>query len=81
MAHATGLTVDVALVSLESGKEVAMRGKEDGIEGMFVGFYAGKENSKSRRYQELQDLLFQIMIRNGFTLGSKKEFWHFEYKG
>ncbi len=81
MAHVTGLTVDVGLVDVKSQKEIEMRDKEDGIEGMFVGFYAQKSDAKSRRYQQLQVLLIEVMTDEGFVLGSKKEFWHFEYDG
>jgi D-alanyl-D-alanine dipeptidase len=79
MPHATGLVVDINLVSLDTGKEVKLWDKADWPEGSFIGFYQYKKDAQSRRYQKLQDLLIKTMLKLGFKLGSKKEFWHFEY--
>lgn len=80
MPHATGLAVDINLIKLSDGAEVEMWGKADWPNGIFVDYYRNKEDEKSKKYQKLQDLLISNMLELGFTLGSKKEFHHFEYK-
>lgn len=79
MPHAKGLSVDVSIVDANSGKEIYMRRGEDGNDALFIDFYKGKEDLESRKYQELQDLLIGIMIKNGFRIGTKREYFHFDY--
>ncbi len=76
MPHATGKSIDVAL--WHDGKKMILHDKEDGINGYFVDFYKQgiKEN---KQYQELQKLLINTMQDNGFRLGVKREYFHFNY--
>lgn len=77
--HSTGLTVDINLVSLETGQEVEMWDKADWPEGIFVDYYRNMTDDKSKRFQTLQDLLISTMESIGLKLGSRKEIHHFEY--
>jgi len=79
MPHSTGLTVDINLISLKTGREIEIWDKKDWPDGIFVGFYRNKTDSKSNSYQKLQDLLINTMLDLGFKLGVKNEIWHFEY--
>lgn len=78
--HALGLSVDVALWDVASEKEIYMRNGADGVEALFIGFYRGKTDEDSVRYQELQDSLAQIMQEKGFRIGKKREYFHFDYR-
>lgn len=80
MPHALGTSVDVALWDLDKNKEVYMRQGEDGLPALFINFYRGKEDEASRRYQELQDYLADIMMCHGFRIGTKLEYFHFDYR-
>ncbi len=74
MPHSIGKSVDVAL--WRDGKKLILHDKKDGISGYFIDFY--KETNKS--YQELQEMLIKIMQDNGFRLGTKREYFHFNYE-
>lgn len=76
MPHATGKSVDVAL--WHDGKKMILHDKEDGINGYFIDFYKQGEK-ENKQYQELQELLIHIMQDNGFRLGTKREYFHFNY--
>lgn len=78
MAHSTGLVVDVNLVDLKTGQEAAIWDKKDWPDGVFMDFYRTKKDPKSKKFQQLQDLLINTMLGLGFKLGIKKEIWHFE---
>jgi len=80
MPHALGLSVDVAMWNATEGKEVYMRKGDDGAPALFIGFYKGKEDPESKRYQELQDDLAELMMRYGFRIGTKSEYFHFDYR-
>lgn len=80
MPHAQGLSVDVALWSLTDNKEVYLRNGADGTDALFIHFYKDKTDADSVRYQQLQDLLIETMIREGFRLGTKREYFHFDYR-
>jgi len=73
MFHTSGKAVDVAL--WKDGKKVILHEKKDGINGYFFGFYKNTNN----HYHELQEMLIGIMQRNGFRLGEKGEYFHFNY--
>ncbi|MBI2676780.1 MAG: hypothetical protein HYX21_02415 [Candidatus Yanofskybacteria bacterium] len=73
MPHSTGKSVDVA--SWKDGKKIILHDKKDGINGYFVDFY----KQSNRSYQELQEILIGIMQNNGFRLGKKREYFHFNY--
>ncbi len=79
MPHATGKTVDVALYDLKENKEIYLRDNNDGVDALFINFYRSKTDSKSQKFQELQDFLISTMLDNGFRLGTKKEYFHFNY--
>jgi len=70
MPHATGKSIDAAL--WYNGEKISLRDKRDGINGYFVDFY----KKKNKRYQEF---LISIMQDNGFRLGTKREYFHFNY--
>lgn len=76
MPHATGKSIDVAL--WRDGKKILLHDKEDGINGYFINFY--KQGDKENKYyQELQEFLINTMQDNGFRLGTKREYFHFNY--
>jgi D-alanyl-D-alanine dipeptidase len=78
MPHASGYTVDVNLYELETGEELELWDKDDWPDGIFTNYYSEKNDPKSKKYQELQNLLIETMLRNNFELGSMSEIWHFE---
>ncbi len=78
MPHSNGRTVDVGLLDLKTGEEVMMRNKKDDPDNFFIGYYRLKNDSESKEYQRIQDLLVDTILSLGFKLGSKNEFWHFE---
>jgi D-alanyl-D-alanine dipeptidase len=78
MPHSTGKSVDVAL--LRNGKKLILHDKKDGIDGYFVDFYKEGKN-KNEQYQKLQEVLLEIMQNNGFRLGIKREYFHFNCSG
>lgn len=76
MPHSTGRSVDVAL--WRDGKKIILHDKKDGINGYFIDFY--KQGSKeNKKYQKLQEFLINTMQNNGFRLGVKREYFHFNY--
>lgn len=79
MPHASGLSVDIALFDKNSGKEVYMRNGEDGTDALFVNYYKDKDGEAAKKYQELQDYLIGLMCAHGFELGTKNEYFHFNY--
>ncbi|MBX4189551.1 hypothetical protein KW785_03095 [Candidatus Parcubacteria bacterium] len=79
MPHATGRSVDVALLDIHTGKEIPMRNKEDGTSALFIDFYRDKTDEQSKHYQELQNFVLDIMRKSGFELGTKNEYFHFNY--
>lgn len=80
MPHALGLSVDVTLYDTNTDTEVQLRNKEDGIEALFISFYRDRHDDSSRRYQELQDMLAALMLRHGFRIGKRREYFHFDYR-
>lgn len=80
MPHAQGTSVDVALWDQKLNKEIYLRRGEDGLLALFIGFYRGKEDEESKQYQRLQDELAARMMRHGFRIGTKREYFHFDYR-
>lgn len=80
MPHAQGLSVDIALWSVVEDKEVYLRNGNDGTAALFTHFYRDKADDASKHYQELQDLLINTMMTQGFRLGTKNEYFHFDYR-
>lgn len=74
MPHSSGKSIDIAL--WRDNKKILLHDKKDGIDGYFVNFY--KQTNKT--YQELQEMLINIMQDNGFRLGTKREYFHFNYE-
>ena len=80
MPHAKGTSVDVALWSLKDNTEVYLRDGKDGIDALFVDFYKDRTDEVSKKYQHLQEWLIDVMQGQGFRLGSKREYFHFDYR-
>ncbi len=78
MPHATGRVVDIALWDPQTNQEVATRDKSHGVQAMFVDFYKNQDDSISKQYQRLQELMIQTMLDSGFQLGEKNEYFHFQ---
>lgn len=80
MPHARGLSVDVAVWDLTTDNEVYLRNGDDGVDALFVDFYKDKTDGLSQTYQELQEWVIDIMQQHGFRLGTKREYFHFDYR-
>jgi len=80
MPHALGLSVDVALFDAKTNSEILMRNREDGIEALFIRFYKERQDKVSRKYQERQDYLAELMLLRGFRIGTRREYFHFDYR-
>jgi len=80
MPHASGKSIDVSLWDEREGKQVDMRNWEDGTDALFINFYKNKTDEQSKKYQELQDFVLEVMMNHGFKLGTKNEYFHFDYK-
>ncbi len=80
MPHASGKTVDIALWDPKTDTEVYQRRPEDGFGAIFINFYKDKTGEDEKRCQELQDFTIATMQNEGFRLGTKKEYFHFDYK-
>jgi D-alanyl-D-alanine dipeptidase len=78
--HAKGIAVDVAIFDAKTNTEVYLRRGEDGTPALFIDFYKEKEDPESKRFQELQEYLIDLMLRHGFRLGTKREYFHFDYR-
>ena len=80
MPHADGRSVDVSLWDPIADREVFMRRGEDGLDALFVDFYKARADAEGRRYQELQEWVIDVMQDHGFRLGTKREYFHFDYR-
>lgn len=80
MLHADGKSVDIARWDPKTDSEVYMRNGEDGTDALFVDFYKNKDNEEDKRYQELQEWVIGILQEHGFRLGTKREYFHFDYR-
>ena len=79
MPHAKGKSVDVALFDIKKNDFIPLRKNEDGVDALFINFYKDRTDEEGKRYQELQDLVINTMLSNGFKLGSKNEYFHFDF--
>jgi D-alanyl-D-alanine dipeptidase len=79
MPHAAGKSVDVSLRDKETDEEVFLRNVADGTNAMFVDFYKNKTDEASKKYQDLQEFVISAMLAHGFKLGTKNEYFHFDY--
>ncbi len=80
MPHAEGKSVDVALWDTKENKEVPMRRTEDGVDALFVDFYKNNKSEENKEYQELQEWVIGVMQDQGFRLGVRREYFHFDYR-
>ncbi len=80
MFHASGKSVDVVLWDFKKGEEVQMRDCNDGVPAFFYGFYEDMKDEKARMYHELQTLLKVAMFQAGFEFGTKREYFHYNFK-
>ena len=80
MPHATGRSVDIALWDPKTDSEIYMRKGEDGTDALFVDFYKDRVDEEGKHYQELQEFVIATMQSHGFRLGTKREYFHFDYK-
>jgi len=79
MPHASGKSLDATLWSIEKDEEVWLRRGDDGTDALFYGYYADEDDEQSKEYQRLQDLLVRTFLDNGFKLGTKNEYFHFDF--
>lgn len=77
MIHASGRVVDIDVTKLD-GSAIQFRAGEDGIPAHIYGYYQGKHDACSQRFQRHQDLLRDVMFGLGFVFGTLAEYWHFE---
>ena len=80
MPHANGKSVDVTLWNPQESKEVYLRNGEDGADALFIDFYKGKTDEKSKWYREMQEYVIGVMQDNGFRLGKLNEYFHFDFR-
>lgn len=79
MPHANGKTVDMALWDPKIDKEIYLRDGKDGDDAYFINFYKDKDLGRAKYFQELQDFMINTMQDYGFRLGTKLEYFHFNY--
>ncbi len=79
MPHSTGKSVDISLWDKEKKKLIPLRNKKDGIKAYFVDYYKNKEEEEEKKYFKLQQFIIKTMLNNGFRLGKKREYFHFDY--
>jgi D-alanyl-D-alanine dipeptidase len=79
MPHSTGFSIDVALWNPIDDCEIAMRNPEDGLPALFSNFYRGRTDRRSQEFQQLQQYLLSVMQEFGFRLGSRNEYFHFDF--
>lgn len=80
MPHASGYSVDAALWDPEKNSEVYMRDAADGTPALYVDFYKDRSDEVGTRFYELQRYTIALMEEHGFTLGTKREYFHFDYR-
>lgn len=80
MPHGTGKAVDVAIWDEETDTEVYLRKSDDGPESLLIGFYENSTDEEGKRCNELQKYLIDLMTSHGFKLGTRNEYFHFEFK-
>lgn len=80
MPHSSGHSVDVALYDSKTNTEVYMRNGEDGTDALFIDYYKEHADEKGKYYQHLQETLIEVMQQHGFRLGTKLEYFHFDYR-
>lgn len=81
MPHTSGRSVDVTIWDEAKNQEIYFRHPEDGPESLLIDFYKNSTGSERIGYQELQEYLIKLMMKHGFELGKKREYFHFNYHG
>jgi len=79
MPHSTGRVVDVAIWDAKLDEEVPLRKLTDGPESLISGFYEHGADMEGRHCDEMQHYLLDLMTKNGFGLGTRREYFHFEF--
>lgn len=79
MPHASGRSVDIML--RQNGQEVKLKDKKDEPGAYFRGFYKNSETEEGKQLHQRQEMIIEIMLQNGFTLGTKNEYFHFNWVG
>jgi D-alanyl-D-alanine dipeptidase len=80
MKHSSGLSVDVTIWDTVKNQEIHLRRSGDGPESLLIDFYKDSTDPEGQRCQELQKYLIETMIKHGFKLGERKEYFHFDYR-
>ncbi len=80
MPHTTGMTVDVTFADIGTKIPLRLRNTQDGPDALFVDFYKTKSDPGVNNFQEQQELLKNAMVSHGFALGTKNEYFHFNYQ-
>lgn len=82
MPHATGLAVDVSLVTYNEARTLTwIRFQSDGDQAEKFGFYANCRDKQRRQFHRLQKMLLSAFEKFGYELGVLRECWHFQRKG
>lgn len=58
---------------------IYLRDGKDGDDAYFINFYRDKKTESAKHFQELQDFMINTMLDHGFRLGTKREYFHFNY--
>lgn len=74
--HNRGCAVDVTLINLKTGEELAMPTPYDSFLNMAYADYTNLPNNVLQNRKNLQD----AMTHNGFSI-FKQEWWHFDFDG
>lgn len=77
--HASGRSVDIVPWDPKENKEIPARKREDGVPAMFMDFYKERTDEEGKQYQELQNFMIETMLANGFQIGKRHEYFHFNY--
>jgi len=80
MPHTSGKAVDVSIWDEHSDSEIRLCKTGDGPESLIRGFYDESDDVEGQRCHELQEYLISLMLKQGFQLGIKNEFFHFNYR-
>lgn len=79
MPHSTGKSVDISLHNQKTKSQALTKNPKDGIKAYFINYYKDSQKEEEKEYYKLQQLMIKTMIDNGFELGTRKEYFHFNY--
>lgn len=80
MPHASGKSVDVALWCTKTGALVPTRSFYHGLDAYFADFYKYSNKLEEKEFHRRQVFLIGKMMGQGFRLGSKREYFHFNHE-